>query len=72
MTAGPAANLNRLLAIAHWILAPGRFAAETLLDICVLAGVAKGTQTSGDEPAPATATPNGSAPQPSPYSRVSH
>jgi hypothetical protein len=68
MTSEPAANINRLLAIAHWLLAPGRFAAETLLDICVLAGLAQNTQTSGDAAANAIGNPQ----QPSAYSRASH
>jgi hypothetical protein len=64
----PAANVNRLLAIAHLLLAPGRFAAETLLDICIVAGLAQGAQTSGDAAATAIGTPN----EPSTYSRASH
>ena len=66
----PAANINRLLAIAHWLLAPGRFAAETLLDLCVLAGVARETQPGGEPPASASAI--GSPQQHSTYSRASH
>jgi hypothetical protein len=35
-------NVNRLLWRAHCMLGPGRFTAETMLDLCVLVGLAKG------------------------------
>lgn len=38
-------NVNRLLWRAHCVLGPGRFTAETLLDLCVLLGIAKPEQT---------------------------
>jgi hypothetical protein len=69
LTSEPAANLNRLLAIGHWLLTPGRFAAETLMDVCVLLGVGRANAPVSNEPA--SAAPVGS-PQPSPYSRASH
>jgi hypothetical protein len=34
-------NVNRFLWRAHCVLGPGRFTAETLLDTCVLLGIAK-------------------------------
>lgn len=70
MTFDSAANVNRLLDIAHWILAPGRFAAETLLDVCVLAGVTKENPPSNRSSEPPTAI--GSPQQHSTYSRASH
>lgn len=66
LTSDRAANINRLLAIAHWILAPGRFAAETLLDICTLIGLAERTQSSDD-----ATTAAGTLLKPSAYSRAS-
>jgi hypothetical protein len=42
-------NVNRFLWKAHCCLGPGRFTAETLLDLCALAGVAKGDEVE-DEP----------------------
>jgi hypothetical protein len=70
MTTEPAANINRLLAIAHWLLAPGRFAAETLLDICVLTGLAQGTNTGGDASGEESAI--GNSQRHSTYSRAAH
>jgi hypothetical protein len=43
-------NVNRFLWRAHCVLGPGRFTAETLLDLCVLIGLAK---TEDDEQAQA-------------------
>jgi hypothetical protein len=37
-------NINRFLWNLHCLLGPGRFAAETLLDTCVLAGLASGEE----------------------------
>jgi hypothetical protein len=37
-------DVNRLLFKWHCLLGPGRFAAETLLDVCVLAGIAGGDE----------------------------
>ncbi len=37
-------NINRLLFQLHMLLGPGRFAAETILDACGLAGLAKGPE----------------------------
>lgn len=49
-TEGDAARLHRLLVVLYWMSAPGRFAAETLLDSCVLIGLAKGSEvTAGNE-----------------------
>lgn len=45
-------NVNRFLWKLHCVLGPGRFTAETLLDLCVLLGVAKSEQDN----APATET----------------
>lgn len=37
-------NINRCLWNLHCLLGPGRFAAETLLDVCVYAGLAGGEE----------------------------
>jgi hypothetical protein len=37
-------NINRSLWNLHCVLGPGRFTAETLLDLCVLLGLAKGDE----------------------------
>jgi hypothetical protein len=42
-------NVNRFLWRAHCMLGPGRFTAETLLDLCMLLGIAKGDEA--DSPA---------------------
>jgi len=41
-------NINRFLWKAHCVLGPGRFTAETLLDTCVLFGLAKGQEVLDD------------------------
>jgi len=46
-------NVNRFLWRAHCALGPGRFTAETLLDLCVLLGIVKGDEA--DQPSPAAA-----------------
>src|SRR5436309_9513828 len=40
-------NVNRFLWKAHCVLGPGRFTAETLLDVCTLLGLAKVEGTDG-------------------------
>lgn len=40
-------NINRWLWNLHCLLGPGRFAAETLLDVCIYAGVAGGEEVLG-------------------------
>lgn len=45
-------NVNRFLWRAHCVLGPGRFTAETLLDACVLVGVAKGAEVADEAAAP--------------------
>jgi hypothetical protein len=42
-------NVNRFLWRLHCVLGPGRFTAETLLDVCVLIGIAKGDEVAGVE-----------------------
>lgn len=42
-------NVNRFLWRAHCVLGPGRFTAETLLDLCVLVGIAKGSEVAEDQ-----------------------
>jgi hypothetical protein len=37
-------RFHRLLVALHWMLAPGRFAAETLLDVCALMGLVGGSE----------------------------
>lgn len=37
-------NINRFLWKAHCVLGPGRFTAETLLDLCILVGIAGGEE----------------------------
>jgi hypothetical protein len=37
-------NVNRFLWRAHCVLGPGRFTAETFLDVCILLGLAKGAE----------------------------
>lgn len=37
-------SFHGLLVILHWLLAPGRFAAETVLDSCVLLGLVNGAE----------------------------
>jgi hypothetical protein len=41
-------NINRFLWKAHCVLGPGRFTAETFLDLCALVGLAKGEEVVGD------------------------
>jgi hypothetical protein len=41
-------NINRFLWNLHCVLGPGRFTAETLLDACVLVGLAKGEEVLDD------------------------
>jgi hypothetical protein len=41
-------NINRLLWRAHCVLGPGRFTAETLLDTCVLLGIARSGEVVSD------------------------
>ena len=41
-------NINRLLWKLHCILGPGRFTSETLLDACVLIGLARGEEVVDD------------------------
>jgi hypothetical protein len=60
------ANFHRLLVALHWLLAPGRFAAETVLDTCVLLGVVQGAEVI--DSAAAVATPAVPAPNPATYS----
>jgi hypothetical protein len=43
-------NVNRFLWRAHCVLGPGRFTAETLLDLCVLLGLAKTEETKAQAP----------------------
>lgn len=64
------ARLYRLLVALHWILAPGRFAAETLLDACALAGLARGAEVRDEAPAAASTPRDGL--EPSAYSQASH
>jgi hypothetical protein len=45
-------NVNRFLWKAHMVLGPGRFTAETLLDMCVLVGLIKGVDPDYDENMP--------------------
>jgi hypothetical protein len=52
-------NVNRFLWRAHCALGPGRFTAETLLDLCVLLGIAKGDDVDPPSAAIATAAPAG-------------
>ncbi|HUE69552.1 MAG TPA: hypothetical protein VMP01_01580 [Pirellulaceae bacterium] len=59
-------NINRFLFQLHMLLGPGRFAAETLLDVCTLAGLAKGPEVIA-EPEPAVALV-----EPSAYSHASN
>lgn len=54
-------NINRLLWKLHCILGPGRFTSETLLDACVLIGLAKGEEVienSADELADSVSSSN--------------
>jgi hypothetical protein len=44
-------DLNRGLLDLHIVLGPGRFASETLLDLCVLAGIAGGEEVLEGQPA---------------------
>jgi hypothetical protein len=44
-------NVNRFLWKAHCVLGPGRFTAETLLDLCMLLGIAKTEEELASEPA---------------------
>jgi hypothetical protein len=41
-------NINRFLWMAHCVLGPGRFTAESFLDMCALLGLAKGDEVAGD------------------------
>lgn len=51
-------DYNRGLWNMHCTLGPGRYAAETLLDACVLLGIAKGEEILDDAPAPAAVWEN--------------
>ena len=42
-------NVNRFLWRLHCVLGPGRFTAETLLDVCALVGIAKGQEVATDD-----------------------
>lgn len=42
-------NVNRFLWRLHCVLGPGRFTAETLLDVCVLIGIAQGDEVETHE-----------------------
>lgn len=44
-------NVNRFLWKAHCFLGPGRFTSETLLDFCVLIGLAGGAEVEQEQPA---------------------
>lgn len=44
-------DINRGLLDLHMVLGPGRFASETLLDLCVLLGIASGEEVLDDQPA---------------------
>ena len=59
-------RLGRLLMLVDYGFAPGRFTAETLLDACVLMGLAGGSEVieSEESPPPSAVTP----PDPSHYS----
>jgi hypothetical protein len=54
-------NVNRLLWRANCALGPGRFTAETLLDLCILLGIAKDEETSKPGPAMTPAAPTSEA-----------
>jgi hypothetical protein len=41
-------NVNRFLWRLHCVLGPGRFTAETFLDLCVLVGLVKGDEVAAD------------------------
>jgi hypothetical protein len=43
-------NVNRFLWQAHCLLGPGRFTAETVLDFCVLVGLASREEVIDDQP----------------------
>jgi len=43
-------NINRWLWKAHCVLGPGRFTAETLLDLCVFLGLAGGEEVVNNNP----------------------
>lgn len=43
-------DINRGLLDLHFLLGPGRFASETLLDLCVLVGIAGGEEVLDDQP----------------------
>jgi hypothetical protein len=47
-------NVNRFRWRLHCVLGPGRFTAETLLDVCMLLGIAKGdeAEVAADDPGP--------------------
>jgi hypothetical protein len=45
-----AEGLQRVVTALHWLSAPGRFAAETLLDGCVLLGLARGPEVEAAPP----------------------
>jgi hypothetical protein len=63
-------NINRFLFKLHMLLGPGRFAAETLLDLCALLGLARGAEvTEESSPSPSAAlAPPAAAINPSRYS----
>jgi hypothetical protein len=61
------AGIHRLLVALHWTLAPGRFAAETMLDACALMGLAQGAEIRDCEQA---AAPQVVPIQPSAYSQA--
>jgi hypothetical protein len=55
-------NINRILWKAHCVLGPGRFTAETLLDVCAVVGLAGGEEVVTGVPAadfPALGLPTG-------------
>jgi hypothetical protein len=56
------APLHRFLVVLHWLSAPGRFAAESLLDVCVLLGLAGGAEIGEEKtlsgPIPLDPAPN--------------
>ncbi len=58
-------NINRFLFQLHMLLGPGRFAAETILDACALAGWAQGPEVVEEPAEPALAV------EPLPYSQAS-
>ena len=45
-------DINRGLRDLHMLLGPGRFASETLLDLCVLLGIASGQEVLDDQATP--------------------